>query len=44
VQTVLTRARRPYPNYPEYTLVKRIVVKAAPVVEIYRRAGKQEPQ
>jgi hypothetical protein len=44
VQTVLTRARRPYPNYPEYTLVKRIVVKAAPVIEIYRRAGKQEPQ
>ena len=37
VQTVLTRARRPYPNYPEYTLVNTIVVKGAPVVEIYRR-------
>lgn len=37
VQTVLTRARRPYPNYPEYTLVKTIVVKSAPVVEIWRR-------
>ncbi len=36
-QTVATRARRPYPGYPEYTLVKQIVVKGAPVIEIYRR-------
>ena len=37
VQTVVTRARRPYPGYPDYTLVKTIVVKGAPVIEIYRR-------
>jgi hypothetical protein len=37
VQTVLTRARRPYPHYPQYTLVKTIVEPSAPVVEIWRR-------
>jgi hypothetical protein len=37
VQTVLTRARRPHPGYPRYTLVKSIVVKGAPVIEIWRR-------
>jgi len=37
VQTVMTRARRPCPNYPDYTLVKTIIVKGAPVIEIYRR-------
>ncbi len=44
VQTVVTRARRPYPGYPEYTLVNRIVVKGAPVIEIYRRFTPAEPQ
>ena len=39
VQTVLTRAHRPYPNYPEYNLVEQVVVKGAQVIEIYRRAG-----
>lgn len=44
VQTVLTRARRPYPDYPTYTLVKRIVVKGAPVIEIWRRFTPAESQ
>lgn len=44
VQTVLTRARRPYPGYPTYTLVDRIVVKGAPVIEIWRRFTPPEPQ
>ncbi|MFB3828604.1 MAG: hypothetical protein ACE15B_17680 [Bryobacteraceae bacterium] len=38
-QTVLTRAKRPYPNYPDYDLVMSIIVKGAPVIEIYRRRG-----
>lgn len=38
VQTVLTRARRPWPNYPNYNLVKTIVVRGAPVIEIWRRS------
>lgn len=40
VQTVVTRARRPYPGYPEYVLAKTIIVKGAPVIEIYRRVGR----
>ncbi len=41
-QTVVTRAHRPYPNYPDYHLVKTIVVKGAPVIEIYRRYRRLE--
>jgi hypothetical protein len=43
-QTVVTRARRPYPNYPNYNLVKTIIVKGAPVIEIYRRSRELEPK